>query len=83
MTFIRRNSILPKGQLAHDLALLALSKEIGRVEATDEIYDRYMELLLEFSTLVDDRTRYELRSRKWMEAAPLGKSEFDVDESLL
>jgi hypothetical protein len=74
---------LPKGQLAHELTMLLLAKQLTGKEEPDEIYDRYLELLGSFGTRIDDQTRYENPGRKWMEAAPLGKSGFDDDESRL
>jgi hypothetical protein len=72
---------LPKAQVAHDLALLTLGKKITGEEDSEKIYDLYMELLAEFSTTVDGRTHYENPCRLWLEATPLGKSEFDPKES--
>ncbi len=71
---------LPKGQLAHELTMLVLNKKLTGKEVPDSVYDSYLELLGEFSCRIDDQTRYEDPERRWMEAVPLGKSEYDCDE---
>ena len=71
---------LPKGQLAHELAMLSLSRMITDADTPNDIYDKYLALLGEFSARIDDQTRYEISHRRWMEATPLGESEYDCQE---
>ena len=53
-----------KGQVAHDLAILTLNKTLSGKKETETVYRMYMELLEEFSTMIDAETRYETPSRK-------------------
>ena len=68
---------LSKSQLAHELTMLLLSKQVTDKDEPNDVYDKYLFLLGEFSSRIDDQTRYEKVHRQWTEAVPLGKSGFD------
>lgn len=58
---VRKGFNVEPNLLAHDLALLKLSKDPNLSFASDEMeyYDAYCNLLDEFEKLIDDKLRYD------------------------